>query len=209
MRQLIGVTTLAALLGIAQAAGAQGLLPAPPAISTGTLYSGKPIEVSETVPESLLVADSSGTQRTLLSYKAPLDVFVVVVFSPECETDRALQTEFRRFYEAYRQWRVAFLAVTASGHQIGAIEQVLRGNGMPIPVVQDRTVLKALKIKTTPTVLIIDEAGTLRYRGPLHDAKPGEKPRIAYAKEAIEAVIGHVGGVSNAEPVSPNGCPLP
>jgi peroxiredoxin len=194
-------------------ASAQGILPAPSTSTTTIVSIDKPILIGEALPDTLIVTDASGTVRTLLSYKSPVDVLVIGFFSTRCPTDAALQVDLRRFYEAYKGWRVAFVGVSSnSGETVADAGRALANAKLPFPAVRDEgaKVARALKVQATPTILIVDESGVLRYRGPLHDAgeTPGRRPKIHYAKEAIEAVIGHIQGVTYAEPTAFVGCPI-
>jgi peroxiredoxin len=206
---------IAALLGVfTGTAQAQGMIPGVGAPSTSTTTAaGKTLFIGQKLPETLTVYDSSGTRRTVLSFKAPLEVLVIAFFSPRCQTDAALRADWRRFYESYKEWRVAFLAVSANqGESAAALASWLKEAGMPMHVVRDEdgAVTRTLGATATPQLLIVDEGGYLKYRGPLHDAgeKPGSKPKNAYGRKAIEAVIGHVEGVPYPEPAGFIGCAI-
>jgi len=188
-------------LALPRAAHAKGILPSSNEVSISTATSHIPVLIGEKVPENLVVLDSSGTKRTLLSYKAAIEVLVVEFLSPRCETDQTQGPDLRRFYESYKNWHVAFVAVNLGGTAgAGDLQEQFAKAGMKIPVVQDPsgTLRHILKVKATPEILIMDEDGFLMYRGPMsRETRP-----------AINAVIGHTDPVPHPEPAMSKGCPV-
>src|SRR5579872_2028309 len=76
---------LAALsLVLSRPARAQGLLPQRDNVSPSTASAHVPLMIGDQVPENVMVLDVKGTQRSLLSYKAAIEVFAVVFVSPGC-----------------------------------------------------------------------------------------------------------------------------
>jgi peroxiredoxin len=188
-------------------ATAQGFLP-PNKVEISTAdanHSGPSILVGDTVPATLTVTDSSGTTRSLLSYKTPLDVLVLGFFSARCPANVAAWHDLKLFYEAYKDWRVAFVAISANqGESLDELAGVMQKAGLPYTVVRDENqrVAIALHAKGAPEIMIVDESKVLRYRGSLRDAK------VPYARQAMDAVIGHSDPVPNAEPGTSSGCPI-
>lgn len=169
---------------------AQGILPSSSEVHISTAGSHIPVLIGEKVPENLIVQDSHGTKRTLLSYKAAIEILVVEFLSSRCAADQALEPELQRFYESYKGWHAAFVAV-----DMGGVD-----GPRAIPVVRDPsgTLQHTLKVTETPEILLMDEDGFLRYRGP-----PGRELR-----SAIDAVIGHTEPVPKPEPAVTTGCPV-
>jgi hypothetical protein len=102
--------------------------------------------------------------------------------------------------ERYKDWRVAFLAInTSAPEMMPELTATLKREKLPWPTVQDdlHRVVSLLDITGTPEVLVIDEGGVIRYRGPVDSA-----PR------ALDAVIGHVDPVAHPEPPLKGACPL-
>ena len=181
---------------------AQGFLPPKESSSTATTTAQGPLLIGEKVPESLVVLDENGKKRPLLSYKSAIEVMVLAVFSAGCPAKDAKWTEMARFYEEYKGWGVSFVAMNAgSPDSRTELAKTLYKEGLPILLVDsgDRSLWPILKVEYTPEVLIIDESGDLHYRGPV-----GKE-----ARQAIEAVIGHMDPVPNPEPPQNGGCPLP
>jgi peroxiredoxin len=191
---------LLCLCQVSPIARAQGLLP-PPCTSTATAAGVRqPLLIGDKIPESLSLIDESAKRRTLQSYQSPLEVIVVIFFSSPCAAGESLWPKFRKLNEDYKDWRVAFLAVsTESGQTPMRIPDILRRQGLPWPVLHDdqRSATTLLNIQATPEVLIIDESEVLKYRGPLTGVT-----------EALDTVIGHTDAVKNPEPTMAGGCAL-
>jgi hypothetical protein len=178
---------------------AQGILP-PAASTQAAPEAWHPLLIGEKVPESLVLVNENGERRSLLSYKSPTDVMVVTFFSNPCESETGLWPQFRRLYGDDKGWGVAFLAVTTEpGDRPAKIPGLLKQEQIPWPVLHDgqKTAAAQFRINETPTLLIIDEFGILRYRGPLKEAQ-----------KSLDRVIGHTEAVQDPEPPSTGGCAL-
>ena len=190
------------LLAVCSVVHGQGFLP-PVSKSTGPVVATPargPFAVGEEIPSSLTVLDRQSQSRSLLSYKAFLEVLVVGFMSPRCDTKSADWLKFRLLDERFKDWRVAFLAVnTATPDMLAKLETTLKRERISWPVVQDphQLATEALAISGTPEIVIIDESGVLRYRGPI-DKTPA----------ALSAVISHVDPVTKPEPPLEGACPL-
>jgi hypothetical protein len=179
---------------------AQGLLPNNAASVETSSGSQKPILIGDTVPDSLLVIGPSGDQRTLLSYKSAVDVFVVVFFSTACSMNSISWPAFRRLEETYKGWHVSFIALSVLPHETtGGLSEMLSQNHLPWPVARDEqgTVARRLNVAYTPEVVILDEFGVLRYRGGAADAG-----------KALDTIIGHSDTIQVPEPTMTAGCLL-
>ena len=147
------------------------------------------------------MTDNDSKVRTVLSYKSYLEVFVVAFFSTPCDIPSSEWARFRRLDERYNDWRVAFLAVnTSAPEKLPEIATSLKHYKIPWPVAQDSAQAAAtlFKISGTPEVVILDESGVLRYRGP-----------IEKVPAALDAVIGHTDDIGTPEPPFTPACPLP
>jgi AhpC/TSA family protein len=180
----------------------QGFLPPKASSSSATNEAKGPLLIGDKVPEHLKVADQDGKKRGLLTYKSPLEVMVVVVFTSNCAEQEARWKEIARFYEAYKDWRVSFVALYIGGLEARdafAKRLVKTYPDVPLLTEEDHAVTELLNVQFIPELVIIDESGDLRYRGPV-----GKD-----ARKAIEAVISHLEPVANPEPASSTGCPIP
>ena len=188
--------------GFMVCARAQGFLP-PISPSTSTVAEAAPtgpLLIGDPVPKQCIVLDADGKKRPLLSYKAYLDILVVVFFSPSCQQKDSEWARFRRLDERFKDWRVAFVAVNVSGPEtFNELATTLRKQKVTWHVAQDdqRAAASLFNLTGTPEVLIIDESGFLRYRGP-----------IAAVPDALNTVISHTDSIKVPEPVMDKACPL-
>jgi peroxiredoxin len=179
----------------------QGFLPPASSSSTTTAESQGPLLIGDKVPVALTVPESDGEKRNLISYKAALEVMVVGFFSADCPPKESHWSELAHFYRDYKDWSVSFLGVNAGDAASHAeLAKEMKKAGLDFLLVNDevRTLSRDFKIVNLPELVIIDESGNLRYRGPV-----GKD-----ARAAIEAVIGHMVPVPNPEPPDSGGCPV-
>ena len=181
---------------------AQGFLPPKSSASAIKSEAQGALLIGDKVPESLKVVDDRGKKRGLLTYKSPLEVMVIVAFSSQCAEQEARWKEIARFYEDYKDWRVSFVAIYAGTPDAGEVfakKFAKTYAEVPLLTEEERFLTKVLNVQSVPEIVILDESGDLRYRGPV-----GKD-----ARKAIEAVIGHLEPVPEPEPPDPAGCPIP
>ena len=198
---LIKVYLLSALCSLISAlVWAQGMLPPKSEAQQEKPAVRAYLMPGETVQKTLAVTDAAGKSRPLLSYKAANDALVVGFFSARCPDNQARWAEIKRFYERFKGWHTAFLAVSVSSDE--TLEELTGATskaGLPYPVARDehQQVAQALHVLSVPMLVILDEWGQLRYRGPVKEAG-----------NALEAVLGQE-AVQNTEPAESKGCSLP
>jgi len=187
------------VFGLAPMLKAQGILPPPSSVSTGTLHeTWHPLLIGDMVPEPLALVNESTTRRSVLSYKSSLDILVVTFFTEPCAVPKDFWPKLRRLNENYKEWRVVFLAVsTEPGEASMRLPDVLKHERIPWPVLRDiqKTAANLFKITAAPEAVIIDEFGVLRYRGPVSGVRP-----------ALDVLIGHSDDVKEPEPLMTEGC---
>lgn len=190
-------------------AWSQGAIPKPIQTSTATA----PLLIGDRAPETWTVVNSTGIVRSLLSYKAPLDILIVGFFSNDCADNAAALPSIRRFENTYADWHVAFLWIDIDSQDTSqALAETLQRAGVRGPVAWDakHDLPYWLKITRTPAFLVFDESAAVRYRGPLGEAakSPMQPPTGLWA--SIDKVIGHVDPVEEPEPpYASGGCALP
>ncbi len=187
------------LFALCSAVNAQGFLP-PLASTAAATQESHPVLIGEKVSESLTVTDDNGKRRTLLSFKSPTEVMVVTFFSALCGPEQTHWADFRRTHQRYKDWKVSFLAVNTSPQdQLPELSKALKHEKLPWPIVHDdeHAAASMLRISGTPEVLLIDEYGVLKYRGPVKGVWP-----------ALDAAIGHIDTVQDPEPPFEGKCAL-
>ena len=205
-------------LGLPLAAHAQGVLPGTDDKKPERVLVSSPtvpyLLIGEEMPSKWTVTDMNGEIRSLASYKTSLEILVIEFVSSECPYNQTSWRDLKKFYEAYKDWKVAFVAVSSGkGERVQDLIDAMAKAGLPYPLVRDKNgeIARGLKITGIPEIVILDEDQMVRYRGALHDAiqTPGKRPKTWDAKKAINAVIGHVDSVPEAEPTTFIGCPWP
>src|SRR5579864_9362667 len=91
---MTAITIMIFFWAAVSSANAQGMLPA--ASTTTVRADTGPLLIGQTVPENLVVLESStGTPRALLSYKAAIEVLVVQFLSPNCKDNQDQWTDLK------------------------------------------------------------------------------------------------------------------
>ncbi len=170
--------------------------------------------IGEQVPSKWTVIDPNGETRSLTSYTPALDIMVIGFLSSDCPYHQTAWRDLKRYYDFYKGWKVSFVGVlSGKGMRVQDTTEAMAKAGLDFPLLRDKDgeIARALKVTGIPEIVILDEDAMLRYRGALHDSiqTPAQKPKRWPAREAIEAVIGHVDPVPEAEPTLFIGCPWP
>lgn len=191
---------------LATALQAKGMLPAtkPEAAAAAPAV----LRIGDQVTDAFIVYDLQGSSRTLTSYKTPVDIMAVLFLAAGCPSVKDNAFKLHRAYETYKEWGVTFVAVEGNSQENpqDLLEWVKKAklpagtSAFGVPVVRDPQSFLArhLGVDRMPAVVIIDESGVLRFRGP-----PGPK-----TTEALTTVISHLQPVAEAEPPLPEGCPI-
>lgn len=167
---------------------------------TEILSSSKTITIGESISGNIMVMDVERNSRTLLSYKSTLQILVVAFVAQNCPADEKDWKRLNKLEQDYRDWRVAFVAVNpAKGDSMTQMQEDFKRRKLAWGLSRDAEgdVARLFHIQKLPTVLIIDESGYLRYRGPLDRVE-----------EALKTVIAHIDPLLEPEPAVTEGCPL-
>jgi peroxiredoxin/mono/diheme cytochrome c family protein len=132
---------------------------------------------------------------------------VLLFLGIECPRSRAAEPRLADLAASYGPRGVAFLAINSNWNESAReIAEHVRRAAFPIPVLKDEDgrVADLYKVGIQPAAVVIDAAGTIRYRGLIDDHKNEEFVRRRYLKDAIEAILS---GAEVAMPVTePEGC---
>jgi peroxiredoxin len=153
--------------------------------------------------QSFQLKDTSGATRSLESYSGKIIVFVFWSF--KCPVSLAYDDRVEKLQAKYTDKGIVVLGV-ASGANDSPDE--IRANAanlkiqFPVLLDSEGDLAENLGATHTPDVFILDKEAVLRYRGALdNNKKPGESGRIAYAEDAIDAILaGRVAPVSETRP---------
>jgi peroxiredoxin len=153
----------------------------------------QPIQIAEigSRVESFQLADVSGAGRTLQSYSGR--TVVLVFWSFKCPVSLAYQERMEMLQDQYRGKGVTVLGISSGSNEAAAdIQANILNLKFKIPVLLDSDGIAAEKLGAThtPSVFILDGSSVLRYRGSIDNNKRvGDKTRIAYAEDAISAIL--------------------
>ncbi|MBL4850088.1 MAG: redoxin domain-containing protein [Planctomycetes bacterium] len=140
--------------------------------------------------------DEAGAERALSAYRG--QVVVIVAWSSRGPSSAAYTARLKALAKQYapkagRKAKVVILGLASNHFETRAgIKSAKDKIKLPFPILLDPGGAIARKIKTfsTPTALVIDREGILRYRGAIDDDPRGKKrTRKRYLHKAILAVL--------------------
>jgi peroxiredoxin len=138
------------------------------------------------------IADTDDRVHTLEEYSGK--ILVLEFWSFKCPVALSYNERLAELQSRYRNRGVAFLAIASNKNESPVEVKRNRENlKLPFPVLLDRDGAMADRLGATytPSIVILDGAGMLRYRGAIDNNKRiGEKGRIAYAEEVLDALLG-------------------
>ena len=167
--------------------------------------AGTPEKPAETVPAALgekapdfTLTDTDGKTHKLSEHTAQGKMVVLEWFNPECpfvKKHHQLTHSMNDTYAFAKGAGVVWLAINsgAAGKQGAGLEKNVAARkdyGMEYPVLLDESgaVGKLYGAKTTPHMFVIDEKGTLIYRGGIDDdASPKTLGKTNYVRTCLEA----------------------
>ncbi len=139
------------------------------------------------------------------------DATVLVWWATTCPCARRYQSRVAALAQRYPAERVAVFYVSSNADDTPErIEAVAKRRGIGLPILRDENARLAdwLGAETTPTVVVVDRSGRVRYRGWFdNERRPGESGRIAYVETVVAHLLGNARGEAPASsPVF--GCPI-
>ncbi len=142
---------------------------------------------------SLALAAPDGTTSTLDGLLRGHDATVLVFWSASCPCVRRYQDRVDALLDAYPGTRVRVVGVSSNaGEPFQEALRVARERRVRIPLVRDEggRLAEALGVHTTPTVVVLDSSGSVRYLGWLDNERlPGEAGREAWLDRALRGVL--------------------
>ena len=158
---------------------ALALLPLPASAQIGTRAAG------------FSVADTDDRVHTLEEYAGK--ILVLEFWSFKCPVALAYNERLAALQSKYRDRGVAFLAIASNKNESPIEVRRNRENlklAFPVLLDRDGAMADRLGATHTPSIVILDGAGMLRYRGAIDNNRhEGEKGRIPYAEEALDALL--------------------
>ena len=137
------------------------------------------------------IADTDDRVHTLEEYSGK--ILVLEFWSFKCPVALAYNERLAELQSKYRNRGVTFLAVASNKNESPIEVRRNRENlKLPFPVLLDRDGAMADRLGAThtPSIVILDGAGMLRYRGAIdNNRRTGENGRIPYAEEVLDALL--------------------
>jgi peroxiredoxin len=158
----------------------------------------------------LAVTAADGTTVPLEELRAGREATVVVFWSASCPCVRRYQQRVDDLLDRYPAARLRVVGVSSNvGEAFADTLRVARERGVRIPIYRDdgARVAEALGARSTPTVVVLDARGEIRFRGWIDDERlPGDPGREPWLDRALEGILAGRAGFSARTPVY--GCPI-
>lgn len=136
----------------------------------------------------------AGSRVTLASLYQTRDALVLVFWSSSCPCVRRYQGRVDALLERYPAQRVRVLGVSSNaGETLAEAIRVARERGVRIPLWRDEggALARTVGARSTPTVVVLDRRGRVRFRGWLDNERgPGEPGREPWLDQALHGVLG-------------------
>ena len=175
---------------------------------TATVTAEKPDETA-THLRDLKLTSINGQVITPFADSSIKAVSLIFVTNT-CPVANAFQPSLAAFHKAYADQGVISVQVHCSSLvTIDEVKKHIVDFGITMPVVYDpkQELGRLTGAKVTPEAIVIDRAGTVRYRGAINNlyAGYGKKRRVAtahYLQDAVDAVLnGETVKIPNTKPV--------
>jgi alkyl hydroperoxide reductase subunit AhpC len=141
--------------------------------------------------DNFQLQDTAGAIHTQRSYSGK--ILILVFWSFKCPISLIYDDRMDALHDKYGNKGVAVLGIDSAANETPAeIRANMDNLKIMIPVLLDTegNLAEKLGATQTPSVFILDGNMVLRYRGALdNNRKAGEKGRIAYAEDAVDALL--------------------
>jgi peroxiredoxin len=130
---------------------------------------------------------------------------VLIFWSANCPCVRRYQDRVEALLARYQAKNVAVLGVSSNADETFAeVKRVASTRGIRLPIVRDEDGLlaQALGVRSTPTVVMLDERGQARFVGWLDNERtPGEANREPWLELALQGVLENRSDFTTRTPV--------
>jgi alkyl hydroperoxide reductase subunit AhpC len=117
---------------------------------------------------------------------------VVVFVSALCPISLAYADRLTKFQQDFSNRSVRLLLVNSNENEPDSqVEEQRRLSGLPIPVHRDPhgKVAEMLGVFATPTAVVLDENGMVRYQGAIDNSRNPTRVTKQYVRLAVEAIL--------------------
>jgi thioredoxin-related protein len=130
---------------------------------------------------------------------------VLIFWSANCPCVRRYQDRVEALLEGYQAKSVAVFGVSSNADETFAeVKRAASARGIRLPIVRDEDGLlaQALGVRSTPTVVLLDERGQARFVGWLDNERtPGESDREPWLELALQGILGNRSDFATHSPV--------
>ncbi len=148
---------------------------------------------SGTAASALTLAGPDGSISTVDDLRGGHAATVLVFWSGTCPCVRRYQERVDALLDAYPAARVRVAGVSSNaGESYADVLRVASERQVRIPILRDEggAVARALGVQSTPTVVVLDASGAVRYVGWLDNERlPGDPGREPWLDRALQGVL--------------------
>lgn len=141
----------------------------------------------------LALSAPDGTSTTLDEVRRGRDATVLVFWSATCPCVRRYQERADALLDAYPNDRVRVVGVSSNaGESFDEVLRVSKERQVRIPIFRDESgrVADALGVHSTPTVVVLDASGAVRFLGWIDNERlPGDPGREPWLDRALQGVL--------------------
>jgi hypothetical protein len=143
----------------------------------------------------LILTSASGTVVALDELWRTRSATVLVFWSGECPCVLRYQARVDSLLERYAADQVRVIGISSNaGESLGDVLGVAKERSVRIPIFRDEDgrVAAYVGAHSTPTVVVIDGSGKVRFRGWIDNERlPGEPGREAWLDRALSGILEH------------------
>ena len=152
-----------------------------------------PLATAEAEDPPLSVVSADGRRVTLEELRGGRDATVLVFWSAGCPCVRRYQERVDALLETYPKDRVQVVAlVSNAGETLAEGLKTAVERGVRVPIYRDEggRVARAMGARSTPTVVVLDKKGDVRFLGWLDNERlPGVEGREPWLDIALTGVL--------------------
>lgn len=128
----------------------------------------------------LMLKSADGTVVPLASLWRQRSATVLIFWSGECPCVRRYQARMDDLLDRYPATRVRILGISSNaGESFDEVLRVAKERGVRLPIYRDEggQVARALTAESTPTVIVLDGNGVIRFRGWIDNERVPDDPK--------------------------------
>jgi peroxiredoxin len=144
------------------------------------------ISVGEKLPADLILRGKAGDEEGVPRAR------VYVFWSPRCPVCSRYAPTLSKLMDDFGTKATVALVVSSDGDTDEAVAQALAEQELRLPMLRDTEgrAARRLGVRVSPTAVLVDAGGVLRYRGPIDDDRRArQRDARDHLRPALEAVL--------------------